>query len=130
MEALKNAVGMGGDGDEQKRAKQPSQGGLGGIGDKLNTAAGGGTPAGKNEGMDLRDAFGRTMLKCHTIAVSGTTQDHGLGQSQNPAHAAVDQADNEQISEFLRSQCRSNTGKDLLAAERDAAQADGEARQT
>ena len=70
------------------------------------------------------------ILNLHTIAGSDAIQDHGLGQSQNTVDAAVDQADNEQISEFLRSQCKSNTGKDLMAAQRDAAQADREARQT
>ena len=57
-------------------------------------------------------------------------QDHGLGQNQRPVDSAVDQASNEKISEFLRDKYKSNTGKDLLAVERDAAEADREAQQT
>lgn len=109
MEALKNAIGMGG--DEQKQANQQSQGGLGSIGDKLNTAAVGGSLGRNTAGIDLRDLSCRVTLKSHVIAVPDATTDHGLGQSQKTNDAAVDQADNEQISEFLRSQCKSNTGK-------------------
>ena len=52
MDTLKNAVGMGG--DDQKGSNQQSQGGLGGIGDKLNVAAVGASLGGKNESMALR----------------------------------------------------------------------------
>lgn len=128
METLKNAMGMGG--DEQKQANQQSEGGLGGIGDKLNAAGVGGPPGGNTAGMDLQDLSCRATLKSHVIAVPDAITDHGLGQSQKTIDAAVDQADDEQISELLRSQCRSNAGKDLLAAQRDAAEADREARQT
>ncbi len=49
MDSLKNAVGMGD--NKQNQPAQQSQGGgfLGGIGDKLNTAAGGGRESEKNE---------------------------------------------------------------------------------
>ncbi len=55
MDSLKNAVGMGGDkqaqSNQQTQPNEQSQGGgfLGGIGDKLNTAAGGGRESEKNE---------------------------------------------------------------------------------
>ena len=53
MDSLKNAVGMGD--NKQSQPTQQTQGGgfLGGIGDKLNTAAGGGRESEKNE--DLLD---------------------------------------------------------------------------
>ena len=53
MDSFKNAVGMGN--DKQTQPSQQSQGGsfLGGIGDKLNSAAGGGRESEKNE--DLLD---------------------------------------------------------------------------
>ena len=106
MDTLKKAVGMGG--DDQK---SESQGGLGGIGDKLNAAAVGGSLGGKNEGMALRNVSLRVMLNYHAVAVPDAIQGHGLGQSQNQVDAAVDQADREQISEFLRSKCQSNSEK-------------------
>ena len=58
MDSLKNAMGMG-DNDNNNQAatetKEQSSGGgfLGGIGDKLNSAAGGGRESEKNE--DLLD---------------------------------------------------------------------------
>ncbi|KAI4127605.1 MAG: hypothetical protein LQ347_004529 [Umbilicaria vellea] len=123
---------MGVGGDEQKQANQESEGGLGGIGDKLNAAGVGGRLGGNTAGMDLRvqDSSCRVTLKSRVIAVPDAITDHGLGQSQKTMEHAVDQADNEQISEFLRSQCKSNAGKDLQAAQRDAAEADREARET
>ena len=125
MEALKDDVGMGGDDQQsanQQSANQQSQGGLGGIGDKLKAAAASlASLGGKNEGMDLCDASYQVVLKCYTVTVSDATHDHSLGQSQKTVDAAVDQADNEQISDFLRSQCKSNSGKDLMAAQKDAA---------
>lgn len=125
MDALKNAVGMGGDDSanqqsaNQQSANQQSQGGLGGIGDKVKAAAA--SLGGKNEGMNLYDAFYQVVLKCYTVTVADATHDHGLGQSQKTVDAAVDQADNEQISDFLRSQCKSNSGKDSTAAQKGAA---------
>lgn len=49
MDSLKNAVGMGD--NKQTQPTQQSQGGgfLGGIGDKINSAAGGGKESEKNE---------------------------------------------------------------------------------
>ncbi len=49
MDSLKNAVGMGD--NKETQPNQQSQGGgfLGGIGDKINSAAGGGKESEKNE---------------------------------------------------------------------------------
>ena len=51
MESLKNAVGM--SGDDQNQTDQQNQGGLGGIGDKLNAAAVGDSSSGKSKGTGL-----------------------------------------------------------------------------
>lgn len=65
MDSLKNAVGLGGDkpaeGVQQGQSAQQGQGGggfLGGLGDKINSAAGGGKESEKNE-----DYLDKGMLK-------------------------------------------------------------------
>ncbi|KAF2454981.1 hypothetical protein BDY21DRAFT_373834 [Lineolata rhizophorae] len=83
---------------EQK--KEESSGGfLGGIGDKINSAAGGGKESEKNE--DMLDK-GIDMF-----------QEKVLGQGQQSNESAIEQAKDEKISDFIRDQYKSATGKDF-----------------
>ncbi|KAF2158708.1 hypothetical protein M409DRAFT_71500 [Zasmidium cellare ATCC 36951] len=72
---------------------------LGGITNKLNSAAGGGKESEKNEdyldkGIDY-------------------AQEKFLGQGAQDNESAVEQAKDEQISDFIRGQYKSMTGKDV-----------------
>lgn len=72
---------------------------LGGLGNKLNSAAGGGRESEKNEdyldkGVDL-------------------VQEKIFGQGPQDNESAVEQAKDEQISDFIRSQYKNATGKDI-----------------
>ncbi|KAI9665111.1 MAG: hypothetical protein M1821_006559 [Bathelium mastoideum] len=100
MDSLKNLVG-GGNAEESSSSeqKQGSGGFLSGIGDKINTAAGGGRESEKNEdmldkGIDL-------------------VQEKVLGQGPQDNESAVEQAKDEQISDFIRSEYKSTTGSDF-----------------
>ncbi|KAJ8115937.1 hypothetical protein OPT61_g2523 [Boeremia exigua] len=79
---------------------QQSGGGfLGGIGDKLNSAAGGGRESEKNEdyvdkGVDF-------------------VQEKFLGQGPQDNESALEQAKDEQISDFIRGQYKGATGSDI-----------------
>jgi len=84
-------------------SEQKSGGGgggfLGGIGDKINSAAGGGKESEKNEdyldkGIDL-------------------VQERVLGQGPQDNESAVEQAKDEQISDYVRGQYKSMTGGDV-----------------
>ncbi|TKX25312.1 hypothetical protein C1H76_2545 [Elsinoe australis] len=106
MDFVKNLAG--GSNNEQGQQQQQSssgeqkQGGggfLGGIGDKINTAAGGGRESEKNEdyldkGVDY-------------------VQEKFLGQGPQDNESAVEQAKDEQISDFIRGQYKSTTGSDI-----------------
>ncbi|CAK4014978.1 Hypothetical predicted protein [Lecanosticta acicola] len=80
--------------------EQNSSGGLlGGLGGKLNTAAGGGRESEKNEdGLDKGVDF---------------VQEKFLGQGPQDNESAVEQAKDEQISDFIRKQYKSTTGSDV-----------------
>ncbi|KAF2133937.1 hypothetical protein P153DRAFT_372462 [Dothidotthia symphoricarpi CBS 119687] len=78
---------------------QQSGGFLGGIGDKLNSAAGGGRESEKNEDyLDKGVDF---------------VQEKFMGQGPQDNESAVEQAKDEQISDFIRGQYKSTTGKDI-----------------
>jgi hypothetical protein len=86
---------------QQSSSGEQKQGGgfLGGIGDKLNSAAGGGRESEKNEdyldkGVDY-------------------VQEKFLGQGPQDNESAVEQAKDEQISDFIRGQYKSATGSDV-----------------
>ncbi|KAF2647483.1 hypothetical protein K491DRAFT_723399 [Lophiostoma macrostomum CBS 122681] len=82
-------------GEQQKE----SGGFLGGIGDKLNSAAGGGRESEKNEDMlDKGVDF---------------VQEKFLGQGPQDNESAVEQAKDEQISDFIRGQYKSAAGSDI-----------------
>ncbi|MCJ1253055.1 hypothetical protein MMC24_000862 [Lignoscripta atroalba] len=111
MDSIKNAMGMGGNNNAQNQStqkipqggsEQSSSGGggfLGGIGDKFNSAAGGGKESEKNE--DYLDK-GIDMV-----------QQYGLGGGAQNNESAVEQAKDEQISDFIRGQYKSNVGSDM-----------------
>lgn len=121
MDFLKDAASKLGATDQQGKQgdvpgtgeaqQQTSQGGssgggfLGGIGDKLNSAAGGGKESEKNEdyldkGIDY-------------------VQEKYLGQGTQDNESAVEQAKDEQISDFIRGQFKGATGKEFPVADKD-----------
>ncbi|OCT54406.1 hypothetical protein CLCR_00970 [Cladophialophora carrionii] len=72
---------------------------LGGLGDKFNSAAGGGRESEKNEDyLDKGIDF---------------VQEKFLGQGPQDNESAIEQAKDEQISDFIRNQYKSATGKDI-----------------
>ncbi|KAG9602195.1 hypothetical protein KCU77_g3400, partial [Aureobasidium melanogenum] len=78
---------------------ESSGGFLGGIGNKLNAAAGGGPESEKNEDyLDKGVDF---------------VQEKFLGQGPQNNESAIEQAKDEQISDFIRNQWKSTTGSDF-----------------
>ena len=125
---------MGGDDSNKKPVEETTQTGeqssggggfLGGIGDKLNSAAGGGKESEKNEdyldkGKHWRDTFYASLPDDSSRASSLTAppgvdmvQQYGFGAGDQSNESAVEQAKDEQISDFLRGQYKSKTGNDL-----------------
>lgn len=115
MDQLKGAFSSftGGDNNNTNQAQKenlPQQSGsgsgsgggggfLGGIGDKINSAAGGGRESEKNEDyLDKGIDF---------------AQEKFLGQGKQDNESAVEQAKDEQISDFIRGKYKSTTGKDI-----------------
>ncbi|MCJ1279660.1 hypothetical protein MMC21_007484 [Puttea exsequens] len=100
MDFVKKAM-SGGDenkGGNNQSGEQSSDGG-GGIMDKFNSAAGGGKDGEKNE--DYLDK-GVDMV-----------QQYGMGAGKQDNESAVEQAKDEQISDAIRRQYKSNTGSDI-----------------
>merc|ERR1711881_321171 len=95
-----------GTGSAQEHASQQSSSGssggggfLGGIGDKLNSAAGSGKESEKNEDyLDKGVDF---------------VQEKFMGRGPQDNESAVEQAKDEQISDFIRNKYKSTTGSDL-----------------
>ncbi|EMD62045.1 hypothetical protein GGP41_002474 [Bipolaris sorokiniana] len=86
---------------DQNAGQQSSGSGgfLGGIGNKLNEAAGGGKASEKNEDyLDKGVDF---------------VQEKFLGQGPQDNESALEQAKDEQISDFIRGQYKGTTGKDM-----------------
>ncbi|KAK3069827.1 hypothetical protein LTR53_011532 [Teratosphaeriaceae sp. CCFEE 6253] len=90
--------GMGGGMGEGMGGQQQSSGGgggfLGGIGDKINGAAGGGQASEKNEGIDM-------------------VQSKFMGAGDQSNESAAEQAKDEAISDYIRSGYKSATGSNL-----------------
>ncbi|TKA61296.1 hypothetical protein B0A49_08910 [Cryomyces minteri] len=83
-----------------EQAQSSTRGGfLGGLGNKLNSAVGGGQESEKNE--DMLDK-GIDMF-----------QEKVMGQGPQNNESAVEQAKDEQISDYIRGQYKSTTGSDL-----------------
>ncbi|EEH38254.1 hypothetical protein PAAG_01175 [Paracoccidioides lutzii Pb01] len=84
---------------ESSSDKKEGGGFLSGIGDRINTAAGGGKESEKNEDMlDKGIDF---------------VQEHILGQGPQDNESALEQAKDEKISDFIRGQYKNTTGKEL-----------------
>jgi hypothetical protein len=129
MDFVKNLTGGGnnnaGEGQQQQASgsEQKSEGGfLGGIGDKLNNAAGGGAQGEKNEdGLDKGESIAQTAprYKCwHLSAGVDYVQEKFLGQGPQNDENAVEQAKDEQISDFIRGQYKTTTGSDFPIADK------------
>ncbi|KAG0646870.1 hypothetical protein D0Z07_6443 [Hyphodiscus hymeniophilus] len=104
-----------------------------GIGDKLNSAAGGGKEGEKNEDMldkGLSSATSRyndrkspdLSIEClensSVISLTGHIgidmfQEKVLGQGPQDNESALEQAKDEQISDFIRGKYKAETGSDL-----------------
>jgi hypothetical protein len=116
MDSLKGAFNSlsGGNNQQGQQTQQPQAGGqsssggggfLGGIGDKFNSAAGGGQASEKNEDyLDKGIDF---------------VQEKFMGQGAQNNESAVEQAKDEQISDFIRGQYKSNTGKEFFVKDKD-----------
>ena len=124
MDFVNKAMGGGGSGGENKdqqqgENKQEGGGGgfLGGIGNKLNSAAGGGKESEKNE--DYLDKGSYSSIYTHVVhslnPLKGVdyVQEHVLGQGDQSNESAVEQAKDEKISDFIRDKYKSSTGKDV-----------------
>ncbi|KAI1377035.1 hypothetical protein F4677DRAFT_65025 [Hypoxylon crocopeplum] len=97
----------GGSKDEQGKNNQGNeqQKSSGGIMDKLNSATGGGKESEKNE-----DALDKGV---------DWVQEHVLGQGDQSNESAVEQAKDEQISDFIRDQYKKTTGSDVPVKDKD-----------
>ncbi|KAI6715367.1 hypothetical protein PZA11_004982 [Diplocarpon coronariae] len=102
--------------EQSSSSNQEGGGFLSGLGNKLNSAAGGGKESEKNEdyldkGEQAEDSLERNADK----AVPGVdfVQEKFLGQGAQDNESAVEQAKDEQISDFIRAQYKSTTGKDI-----------------
>ncbi|KAG4436628.1 hypothetical protein IFR05_007886 [Cadophora sp. M221] len=86
--------------NEQGSSSSSGGGGfLGGLGDKLNSAAGGGKESEKNEDyLDKGIDF---------------VQEKFMGAGAQDNESAVEQAKDEQISDFIRDKYKSTTGSDI-----------------
>ncbi|CAL3971665.1 unnamed protein product [Diplocarpon coronariae] len=85
--------------EQSSSSNQEGGGFLSGLGNKLNSAAGGGKESEKNEDyLDKGVDF---------------VQEKFLGQGAQDNESAVEQAKDEQISDFIRAQYKSTTGKDI-----------------
>ncbi|KAI4241960.1 MAG: hypothetical protein LQ352_007343 [Teloschistes flavicans] len=104
MDSFKNAMGMGGGENkpEGQAAEQGSSGG--GFMDKVNSMAGGGKESEKKE--DYLDK-GIDMV-----------QEKILGQGPQDNESAIEQAKDEQMSDFIRGQYKSASGKDFPVADK------------
>jgi len=139
MDSLKGALNnFAGVGQQQQGQGQSSSGGLdgvlGGLGNKLNSAAGGGRESEKNEdildkGRTVFLPFSLIMIVCHFLflsvcgltsgpSVTTTTgvdfvQEKFLHQGPQDSESAIEQAKDEQISDFVRDKYKSVTGSDF-----------------
>ncbi|KUI63543.1 hypothetical protein VM1G_10388 [Cytospora mali] len=103
MEFVKNLAGGNKEGEQQVQQTQQTNSG-GGFTDKLNNLAGGGAQGEKNE-----DAVDKGV---------DWAQEHVLGQGPQSDESAIEQAKDEQISDFVRGQYKDTTGKDVPVADK------------
>ncbi|KAF2842902.1 hypothetical protein M501DRAFT_38146 [Patellaria atrata CBS 101060] len=109
MDFVKNLTS----GDKQQQSTETSQTGeqkqeggfMSGLGEKFNTAAGGGRESEKNE--DMLDK-GIDMF-----------QEKVMGQGPQDNESAIEQAKDEKISDFIRGQYKTATGSDMPIKDKD-----------
>lgn len=82
---------------EEPKKEEKSSGG--GLFDKLNSLAGGGAKSEANED--------------HLDKGIDWVQEHVLGQGEQSNESAIEQAKDEQISDFIREQYKKTTGHDI-----------------
>ncbi|KAL9602399.1 MAG: hypothetical protein Q9219_001822 [cf. Caloplaca sp. 3 TL-2023] len=105
MDALKNAVGMGGGSENKPEGQTGEQGSSGGgLMDKFNSMAGGGKESEKKE--DYLDK-GIDMV-----------QEKVFGQGPQDNESAIEQAKDEQMSDFIRGKYKSSTGNEFPLADK------------
>ncbi|KAJ1302203.1 hypothetical protein OPQ81_001028 [Rhizoctonia solani] len=91
-------------GQQQPGQAQQQSGGSGGLMGMLNNAAGGGQAGeAKEDGLDKAIDY---------------VQQHYLGQGDQSNESALEQAKDEQISDFIRTQFKNATGKDFPIADK------------
>jgi hypothetical protein len=135
MDFVKNAMGGGNNNNNNENAgqnqqssgseQQKSDGGfLGGIGNKLNNAAGGGAEGEKKEDYLDKGTQCPSWLPRLTIAdpslLAGVdyVQENFLGQGKQDNESAIEQAKDEQISDFIRGQYKGVSGKEFPVADK------------
>ncbi|KAL9079632.1 MAG: hypothetical protein Q9157_001517 [Trypethelium eluteriae] len=113
MDFVKNLGGSGENKEQSSSSGEQKQGGggfLGGIGDKINSAAGGGKESEKNEDfLDKGKLFDPLLFPDRVDMV----QEKVLGQGPQDNESAIEQAKDEQISDYIRGQYKSTTGTDF-----------------
>ncbi|CAE6430519.1 unnamed protein product [Rhizoctonia solani] len=105
MDLFNKFAGQHGQQSQQHPGQAPQQtGGGGGLMGFLNNAAGGGQAGeAKEDGLDKAVDW---------------AQQHILGQGDQSNESAIEQAKDEQISDFIRSQYKNTTGKDFPIADK------------
>ncbi|KAI1262234.1 hypothetical protein F5Y18DRAFT_164282 [Xylariaceae sp. FL1019] len=99
MDFLNKVTGGSKDEAKNEESTQSSQSSGGGFMDKMNSMAGGGKESEKNE-----DALDKGV---------DWVQENVLGQGDQSNESAIEQAKDEQISDFIRGQYKSTTGSDI-----------------
>ncbi|KAI1800447.1 hypothetical protein F4811DRAFT_539222 [Daldinia bambusicola] len=89
----------------ENQQQQQQESSSGGIMDKLNSMAGGGKESEKNE-----DALDKGV---------DWVQEHILGQGDQSNESALEQAKDEQISDYIRDQYKKATGSDFPIKDKD-----------
>ncbi|KAK3699541.1 hypothetical protein LTR37_016410 [Vermiconidia calcicola] len=88
------------------------------VKDKMNSTAGGGKDSEKNEdyldkGTHIHLPYQLpARLTCYTAGID-YVQENFMGQGKQDNEDAVEQAKDEQISDFIRGQYKSKTGSDM-----------------
>jgi hypothetical protein len=103
-------------GQQEHRSNQQGGGGfLGGLSDKLNSTAGGGKESEKNEDMLDKGCISAVHSYSLVDNYSGIdfVQEKFLGQGPQDNESAVEQAKDEQISDFIRGKYKDTTGDEI-----------------
>ncbi|KUI61528.1 hypothetical protein VP1G_08708 [Cytospora mali] len=118
MDFVKNLTGGNKEGEQQGQQTQQTTSG-GGFTDKLNNLAGGGAQGEKNEDAVDKGLFPKYLIWFGDgVAGVDWAQEHVLGQGPQSNESAIEQAKDEQISDFIRGQYKSTTGKDVPIADK------------